>query len=135
VASQDELNLSANVRGAVQKHSALSSWSSVAVNTQVLESLVNPTKGIPALMSARGTEHKTEKPTTAGEPASCFPEELNCQRSLSKQEHMDQLPKALRSSRMASQEPQQLYLSDRIMHMVELPAPERNEHWRAMPPE
>jgi len=71
VASQDELNLSANVRAAVQKHSALSSWSSVAVNTQVLESLVNPTKGIPALMSARGTEHKTEKPT-AGEPASCF---------------------------------------------------------------
>ena len=30
VASQDELNLSANVRAAVQKHSALSCWSSVA---------------------------------------------------------------------------------------------------------
>ena len=56
MASQDELNLSANVRAAVQKHSALSSWSSVAVNTQVLESLVNPTQGILALMSARGIE-------------------------------------------------------------------------------
>lgn len=37
---------------------------------------------------------------------------------------MDQLLKALRSSRMASQKPHQLYLPGRIMHMVELPAPE-----------
>ena len=72
MASQDELNLSANVRAAVQKHSALSSWSSVAVNTQVLESLVNPTKGIPALMSARGTKHKTKKPTFVSHNTNVF---------------------------------------------------------------
>jgi 3-polyprenyl-4-hydroxybenzoate decarboxylase len=97
---------------------------------QVLVSLVNPTHGIPALMSARGTEHNTEKPTTAGELASCFHESLNCHKSTSKQEHMDQLLKALRSSRMASQEPHQLYLPGRIMHMVELPAAETYpNHW------
>ena len=133
--SQDELNLSANVRAAVQKHSSLSCWSSVAVNTQFLEALVNPTQGIPALMPAyRGTEQNTEKPTIAREPASCFPGELNRQKSDSvetdpeekttDQEHMDQLLKALRSSRMISQDPHQLYPPGRIMHMVELPAPE-----------
>ncbi|CAD6255885.1 unnamed protein product [Miscanthus lutarioriparius] len=131
----DELNLSANVRAAVQKHSALSCWSSVAVNTQILESLVNPTQGIPALMSAyRGTEQNTEKPTIAVEPASCCPGELNRERSdaveidpeekATDEEHMDQLLKALRSSQMASPEPHQLYPPGRIMHMVELPAPE-----------
>ena len=36
MASQDELNLSANVRAAVQKHSALSSWSSVAVRPRLV---------------------------------------------------------------------------------------------------
>jgi len=98
---------------------------------------MNPTEGIPALISAyRGTEQNTEKPTTAGEPASPFPGELNHHRSdaveidpeekATDQEHMDQLLKALRSSRMASesQEPHQLYPPGRIMHMVELPAPE-----------
>jgi hypothetical protein len=86
-------------------------------------------------MSAyKGTEQNTEKPTIAGERVSCFPVELNRQRSdaveidleekATDQEHMDQLLKALRSSRMASQEPHQLYLPGRIMHMVELPAPE-----------
>ncbi|CAD6252662.1 unnamed protein product [Miscanthus lutarioriparius] len=131
----DELNLSANVRAAVQKHSSLSCWSSVAVNTQFLEALVNPTQGIPALMPTyRGTEQTTEKPTIAREPASCFPGELNRQKSDSvetdpeekatDQEHMDQLLKALRSSRMVSQDPHQLYPPGRIMHMVELPAPE-----------
>ncbi|CAD6252657.1 unnamed protein product [Miscanthus lutarioriparius] len=131
----DELNLSANVRAAVQQHSSLSCWSSVAVNTQFLEALVNPTQGIPALMPAyRGTEQNTEKPTIAREPASCFPGELNRQKSDSvetdpeekatDQEHMEQLLKALRSSRMVSQEPHELYPPGRIMHMVELPAPE-----------
>jgi len=67
--SQEELNLSSDARATVQKHWALSCWSSVAANRQTLESLVNPTQGmgIPALMYAyAGTDQNTDKPTTAG---------------------------------------------------------------------
>ncbi|CAO2150006.1 unnamed protein product [Urochloa humidicola] len=129
----DVLNLSADVRAAVQKHSALSCWSSVAANRQTLESLVNPIQGMGILallpIYAGTTGSKT---TTAREPASCSPKELNRQKSdaekidqekTADQEHMERLLKQLQSSPIHSQ-PHQLYPPGRIMHMVVLPSPE-----------
>jgi len=133
--SQEEFNHSSDASAAWQKHSALSCWSSVAANRQTLESLVNPTQGmgIPALMYAyAGTDQNTDKPTTAGEPALCSPEEPDRPRSDSVetnngekaayQVHLEQLLKSLRSSPIPSQ-PHQLYPPGRIMHMVVLPSP------------
>ncbi|CAL4986161.1 unnamed protein product [Urochloa decumbens] len=131
----DELNLSAIARAAVQKHSALSCWTSVAANRQILESLMDPIQGmgIPALLPAyAGTDQNTRKTTTAREPASCSPEEVNRQRSdaeetdqekTADQEDMERLLKRLQSSPIHSQ-PHQLYPPGRIMHMVVLPSPE-----------
>ncbi|CAN6381970.1 unnamed protein product [Urochloa humidicola] len=132
----DELNLSAIVRAAVQKHSALSYWSSVAANRQTLESLVNPIQGmgiLALLPTYVGTNQTIVKTTTAREPASCSPEELNRQRSdaeetdqeekTTDQEDMERLLKQLQSSPINSQ-PHQLYPPGRIMHMVVLPSPE-----------
>ncbi|CAO2142639.1 unnamed protein product [Urochloa humidicola] len=130
----DVLNLSADVRAAVQKHSALSCWSSVVANRQTLESLVNPVQGMGILallpIYAATTDSKT---TTAREPASCSLEELNHQKSdaekidqeekTADQEHMERFLKRLQSSPIPSQ-PHQLYPPGRIMHMVVLPSPE-----------
>ena len=133
--SQEELNLSSDARATVQKHWALSCWSSVAANRQNLESLVNHTQGmgIPALMSTyAGTDQNTDKKITAGGPASYSPEEPDSPRSDSEetnheekatdQVHLEQLLKSLRSSPIPSQ-PHQLYPPGRIMHMVVLPSP------------
>lgn len=129
----DELRLSANARAAVQKHSALSCWPYVAANRQTLESLVNSAQGMPASMSTyAGTDQNVVKTIAVGETVSWSPEELNHQRSdatdqQENQEHTEQLLKALQSSSMASQEPQQLYPPGRIMHMVVLPAAKDEE--------
>ncbi|WVZ50036.1 hypothetical protein U9M48_001335 [Paspalum notatum var. saurae] len=132
----DELKLSANVRTAVRTHSALSCWSPAAPNRQTLDSLVNATQGVPALMSTySGTDQNTEKPTTpVGEATSCSPEEPDRQRpdaaETDQEENQEQIEqqllKALRPSSIASQdqEPHQLYPPGRIMHMVVLPAQE-----------
>lgn len=126
---QDELNLSADARAVVQKHSALSCWSSVVAN-RPLESLMNPTQAmrIPPLMSiCSGTDKNTR------ESASCSPEELSRLRSdaektdqeekAADQEHMKQLLKSLRPSPIPSH-CHQLYPPGRIMHMVVLPCAE-----------
>uniref|UniRef100_K3ZHW6 Fungal lipase-type domain-containing protein n=1 Tax=Setaria italica TaxID=4555 RepID=K3ZHW6_SETIT len=128
--TNDELKLSADVHAAVQKHSALSCWSSVAANRQTLESLMNPTQAmsIPALMSIyAGTDQNTR------ESASCSDEELirlrsdaeqtNQEEKAAGQEHMKQILKSLRSSPTPSPR-HQLYPPGRIMHMVVLPCPE-----------
>ncbi|CAL4978991.1 unnamed protein product [Urochloa decumbens] len=130
-----ELNLSAIACAAVQKHSPLSCWSSVAANRQTLESLVNPIQGmgiLALLPTYAGTDQNADKTTTTREPASCSSEELNRQRSNAEetdqeektadQEDMERLLKRLQSSPIHSQ-PRQLYPPGRIMHMVVLPSP------------
>ncbi|PUZ45700.1 hypothetical protein GQ55_8G245900 [Panicum hallii var. hallii] len=120
--SKEELNLSSDARSAVQKHWALSCWSSVAANRQTLESGTQG-MGIPALMyTYAGTDQNTDKPTTAGEPASYSREEPDRPRSDFEETNLEQLLKSLRSSPVPSQ-PHQLYPPGRIMHMVVLPSP------------
>ncbi|OEL21913.1 hypothetical protein BAE44_0017067 [Dichanthelium oligosanthes] len=110
----DELKLSADAHAAVQKHSVMSCWPSVAANRQTLGSLENQPHAL------------LKNPTVRDQML----RKLIRRKKTTDQEHMEHLLKSLRSSSTIPSHPHQLYPSGRIMHMVVLSSPEEQSTGR-----